>query len=59
MELYVGGNYSQCDSRMCWLKQGKKPGWLSFYDWYICTAGPVCANYGGQSLGDIGLDYDV
>ena len=45
----------QCDWTMCWIKQGKKDGWLQYYS----TSEPECVNYPDESWDEIDLDCDV
>ena len=47
IDMRIGGNRLKCDTRMCWIKEGQKDGWL--------RTSPYCSNYPGKSWKDIDL----
>ena len=50
IDMRIGGNRLECDSRMCWIKEGQKNGWL--------RTSPYCSNYPGKSWKDIDVGCD-
>ena len=55
--LSLGGNPLQCESNLCWLKQGKRDGWIKSFtrDDRDMAGEPECRNMPNVSLGRVSL----
>ena len=53
--LGINHNPLQCDSRMCWIKQGEEDGWIKLFHEArgITWSKPSCVNYPGFRWDDV------
>ena len=62
IKLVLNGNSLQCDQRLCWLKQGEKDGWITWFvahyvgKPYMGIHSPDCGNFPNSLWDDISLD---
>ncbi len=54
--LELDENPLQCDTSMCWTKQGEQDGWFT---WSFSFTDPECANYPDTDWPDVNLQCDT
>ena len=47
-EINIGLGSMTCDSRLCWLKQGERLGWITWYTYETTIYHPDCSNFAGS-----------
>ena len=59
LELILSGNPIKCDSRMDWIKQGEREGWITWYTRENIDHSPECVNYRGVKWSQVSLKNPV
>lgn len=57
LEMLLHRNPLHCDSKLCWLVEGERDGWLTF-DSHTIRYSPKCTNFPGVHWLNVTLDCD-